>query len=808
MIAPPQAPTLVDVVKDAVHNDRHVAEAVVTALGLETKRKGATWAVLCPMHADRNPSLDNLVHKGKPGLFNCPACDETIDLMRLVCEVKGWSCEGDGFVDAVRFIADAAGIDGDTPPRRNGHNKPTTPKRATPTRSNAKPKPNDKAGERFTQHDVIEHRYIDEDGVHLFSAMRPVGVYVDEDTGEERAGKGRPFQQRANGVLSLEGVRRILYAIPQLLEGEGEVVVVEGEKCADRLLELGVVATTNPMGGGKWSDEYAAWLKAHGYKRVAVLPDHDEPGRKHAEKVAESCARAGLEVRVVEDVHTGEKGDDVVEWLEAGHTVDDLRAMIDATPTWSTDEDDADEVAPKRRRFVPFPTDQLPEPVRDYVVQVAAALKVDEASAAVLSLGVLSGAAGPGVFRVRPEGMTWNEPVVLWALNIARSGSNKSALLKLIEGPLDEVEKDRRLAHRADTQAHKDAGGDDEDAPTFDRLVTSDVTVEKLAAMLEAQPRGLLVSRDEASAWFGSFGRYSGSRDAEASAWCELWSGGTLRVDRKNGTDLYVADAAVAFAGGIQPGRFAQAVASELMRDVGLHARFIVTRPPSTATRLEKGNAIAEGVRHRYANLVRKLADRPANTNTDGAVIPHTLRLDEAATDLFVEWWNTTHKDAEHATDEDDPIAPFYAKLRGLCLRVAGLFHVVEVTHADRKLGELIDDQVMQRAIVVAEWLLAEAMRVYGSLEDDASGDDTAQLLEKASTGYLVVRDMTKSGGRRYRGKADATRDRLGQLVAEGVAEWIEPGGEYVDQGGKTRKANKRHQAVRVVGVDQVVAAF
>src|SRR5262249_6966524 len=64
-------------------------------------------------------------------------------------------------------------------------------------------------------------------------------------------------------------------------QGHTGCAIVEGEKDADRLTKAGVLATTNPMGGGAWRDEYAQQLKTAGIKVVIVFPDNDSTGEKH-----------------------------------------------------------------------------------------------------------------------------------------------------------------------------------------------------------------------------------------------------------------------------------------------------------------------------------------------------------------------------------------------------------------------------------------------------------------------------------------------------------------------------------------------
>ena len=138
---------------------------------------------------------------------------------------------------------------------------------------------------------------------------------------------------RAGGyVWNLKGIERVLYRLPELLAADPSeaIFVSEGEKDADRLAALGLTATTNPEGAGKWRDEYTATLVG---RHVAILPDNDKEGRKHAEKVARSLYGRAASVRVVALPGLPEKGD-VSDWLNAGNTVEELLRIAEAMPEW------------------------------------------------------------------------------------------------------------------------------------------------------------------------------------------------------------------------------------------------------------------------------------------------------------------------------------------------------------------------------------------------------------------------------------------------------------------------------------------
>jgi putative DNA primase/helicase len=163
---------------------------------------------------------------------------------------------------------------------------------------------------------VATYDYHDEHGARLFQVVR-------FDPKDFR-------QRRPDGTWSLRGVRRVLFAL-RALQGQTVVYIVEGEKDARALQTIGLTATTNVGGAGKWRAEYVDQLRAAGIQRVIVLPDHDEPGRVHGDTVARSCHGAGLHVTVIALPDLPPKGD-VSDWLAAGHTREDLLALVHAAP--------------------------------------------------------------------------------------------------------------------------------------------------------------------------------------------------------------------------------------------------------------------------------------------------------------------------------------------------------------------------------------------------------------------------------------------------------------------------------------------
>jgi hypothetical protein len=199
--------------------------------------------------------------------------------------------------------------------------------------------------------------YLDETGALLFQVCRMEDGSVDARTGKPK----KTFVQRRKPLPSdppgdVKGgwvwkrddvVRVVPYRLPEIGDALAQdllVFIVEGEKAADRLAALGVPATCNPGGAGKWPQE----LTEHfGGAHIVILPDNDPqvltpkgepkfredgspvfPGQDHAELVARELLPVAASVRILDLPGLPDKGD-VDDWIEAGGTADALYDLVD-----------------------------------------------------------------------------------------------------------------------------------------------------------------------------------------------------------------------------------------------------------------------------------------------------------------------------------------------------------------------------------------------------------------------------------------------------------------------------------------------
>lgn len=166
------------------------------------------------------------------------------------------------------------------------------------------------------------YTYADENGELLFEVLRA----PQPGGGKKFFQRHRDSNERSGWKWSMQGVRRILYRLPEVCQAVSNghtVYVVEGEKDVETVRGLGCYATTSPMGAGKWNDEYSQSLAG---ARVVIISDADTAGRNHARSVRESLIGAGCSVSICEPK---EGCKDVTDHVRAGGT---LETLIETVP--------------------------------------------------------------------------------------------------------------------------------------------------------------------------------------------------------------------------------------------------------------------------------------------------------------------------------------------------------------------------------------------------------------------------------------------------------------------------------------------
>jgi hypothetical protein len=289
-------------------------------------KPGGGWRARCPAHEDRTPSLEIGERDGKILLWCGAGCSVESICASIGIKVRDLHYDVAGSTPVNPTAKHNAGKNG---AKENG------------------------SAPRF----VKAYDYCDEACKLLFQTVRY----------EPKGFRQRRPDGKGGWTWSLGNVRRVLYNLPEVLKAQS-VMIPEGEKDCNTARKLGFVATTNPMGAGKWRDEYSEALRG---KDCVIFPDQDENG-KGQEHGLEVAASLHLRARSVKIVNLPCK--DLSVWVESGFSLEALNKLIEQAPIWTPDGNGKAANAPASSQSSGFVLQHVgellakPEVPTDYIV--------------------------------------------------------------------------------------------------------------------------------------------------------------------------------------------------------------------------------------------------------------------------------------------------------------------------------------------------------------------------------------------------------------------------------------------------------
>ena len=686
------------------------------------------------------------------------------------------------------------------------------------------------SGSKLCKKEVARYRYENADGTHAFDVVR----FEPKDF--------RP--RRPDGKWTLEGMDRVPYRLPQMLEAvrqSKDVLLVEGEKDCDNAAKIGLTATTLAGGCGKWRDEYLHWFKG---ATITCCPDNDPPGRKGMAQIAARITIVAEKVVWLELPGLVEKGD-LSDWLAIeGNDLTAFRKLLaEQGREWTPELEaelageeapdepwpDPEEITASLRPVEPLPPELIPEPLRPWLTDIAHRMQcpLDFVTAAcVVMLSILTGTR----CAIRPKRKdAWQVVPNLWGAIVGLPSALKTPAVQEVTRPLQHLEAEAFKAHEQAQGEHKrdlhkwklkgevlegelkkgyrggkkaqdpfevedqmDTHAEGEpQPPTLRRFSTSDSTVPKLQELMAENPQGLLVLRDELAGFLMSLDREENSGDRAFHL--EGWSGqGSFTVDRIGRGTVRTERVCESIFGTIQPARMLPYLRQTVdgSGNDGLTQRFQMSVYPDASTWEYVDDPPDTKAERRAFSLITKLAEMDFPTEA-GAVIeegeptPH-LRFGGEAQSLFVEWLTELETIMLRNPDESPALLEHLGKYRSLMPSLALIFHLVGV--ADGAASSPVSLKAAKLAVGWCAYLESHARRIYGMAED-ITRRAAGVLAEKIRAGRLedgfTFRDVHRKGWSLLTGK-EVVRDALTELVEAGWLRTVEHRPPK-EQGGKTK---------------------
>lgn len=397
----------------------------------------------------------------------------------------------------------------------------------------------------------------------------------------------------------------------------------------------------------------------------------------------------------------------------------------------------------------------IPAPLRGWLMDIADRMQIPpdfSTTAAVVALGSIIG-RGCGIHPKRHD--DWLVIPNLWGAVIGRPSLMKTPAITEAQRHLVRLETEAREAYQEDSQRQeinqefnkitqavicegvkkavrdavksdnpdaieaakaKFANLDREVPATRRRYQTQDGTTEKIGELLNQNPRGLLVNRDELIGWFRSLDK--AGREGDRAFYLEAWNGTRgYTYDRIGRGTLDIDALCVSIFGAITPGPLSDYVYQASRGgngDDGLLQRFQVMVWPDVPRDWRNVDRFPDTIeKNRACEIFRALAgDIPGAVKEDGADL-QALRFTPDGQEVFDTWRQAleTRLRSDHGLPPS--LESHLAKYRSLMPSLALIIHLVDVADGSTAAGP-VSERAALMAVGWCQYLESHAGRVYG----------------------------------------------------------------------------------------------
>ena len=482
-------------------------------------------------------------------------------------------------------------------------------------------------------------------------------------------------------------------------------------------------------------------------------------------------------------------------------------------PDWSIFDD--------RRGDLPeFPVEVFSDPCRDWIERAALGAGVTNGHVAVPLIGIASSLVGTA--RRVNASTSFTQPMTCWTVIAGFSGTGKTPGIDATRRALTQVERNRRTKiaemrreHEAKIERAKAVRAawkerlsqladqavvsldqyrsTKSDAPVMPvdavdpgpfiapRLHVSNATIERIAQLLEVQPRGALLLVDELAGLLLNMGRYSNGTNAQF--WLEAWNGGAYTVERISRPPIVLNHLLIGVSGGIQPDALARSFKGDYD---GLYARFLFSWPSEPQYR-PLSNDVAE-VEPEILNAITRLVELDSGQSKDGGFAPIARPLSAEAVKRFEHFRQFLHAKKQGLDGHE---REWWAKMPAHALRLSGTLAYLEWAMIGGPEPDVIDDRHMD----AAERLLRDyfwpharaALRQIGLTDKHKDLRRVLRWVRASGKSEVSLRDIRREALAQSV-DADQTKELIRALV---VAGWLRPRERDVEQEQLGRPAHR-----------------
>jgi hypothetical protein len=263
--------------------------------------------------------------------------------------------------------------------------------------------------------------------------------------------------------------------------------------------------------------------------------------------------------------------------------------------------------------------------------------------------------------------------------------------------------------------------------PTRETVYVCDVNTEKLAEILQDNPRGVALIRDELTGWVASMNQYRAhGRGADRQFYLSAWAGERVHVDRKNRDEpVFAAHPFVGVIGGLPPDLLTNLRGEKNLADGFLdRILFSYAVPPRAVG--ETWACVSEEATAEWAGVLKKLWDLKQESTADDGLRPKAVNFTQSGHEAWQAFTDNLAAQM-NADDLSDAVRGHLAKFKGYGARMALIIHLLRQA-CNENASEAVDGESLARAARLIDYFRSHALKVHAALGSDTRVADATRL--------------------------------------------------------------------------------
>lgn len=270
---------------------------------------------------------------------------------------------------------------------------------------------------------------------------------------------------------------------------------------------------------------------------------------------------------------------------------------------------------------------------------MASQMQVDPEPAACMALAIMGAALG-NTIRLELQEQHRVAPFI-WFVLIAKSGYGKTPIEELLTREIKGREKKMFSQYAKALKAYEDMDKPEKKnslLPIYETYISSDFTIEGLAALFSKNPRGTLILKDEVMGVIHGLNQYKSKGGNDREKFLELFNAGSWKIDRVKDA-RFIPNTGASIVGGAQPSAIKKMFSNEGIDD-GLLPRFLFFLAKDFPKKHKKDSCIDPQGLDSWNRLVSKAYGIKLSFTVDDGVEPLLIKLSDSALDAYLQRLN------------------------------------------------------------------------------------------------------------------------------------------------------------------------